>query len=173
MRTCPACGEDTKAGTVEPCTECGFSPVVGTPVEEEPTFETAPASFETGGTTEPVPQTEAPQSAPKKKTRRWTVLFWVLFAIGFGVADFGSLFDDPTGPSEEEVEAALSDWASDHGGTLTIDCPSDVEDTPVGGTFECTASNSRGQTAIVSLTNNENDFSWNGLPMKQLIRRDR
>ncbi len=173
MRTCPACGEDTKAGSVEPCTECGFSPVEVEPLEAQPTFETAPATFETGTTSEtsePVPET-VPQSAPKK--RRWTVLFWVLAAIGFGAADFGGLFDDPTGPSAEEVETALADWAAGRGGTLTIDCPDDVEDAAVGATFECTASNSRGQSAIVTVRNNENDFRWNGLPMMQLIRRDR
>ncbi len=36
MRTCPACGEDTKAETTEPCTECGFSPVAP---EDDPSWD--------------------------------------------------------------------------------------------------------------------------------------
>ncbi len=79
MRTCPACGEDTKAETTEPCTECGFSPVspddgpawedsawAAAPEAPAPKTSVEPAAeptFSTEPTAEPSPAPE-PQPTP-------------------------------------------------------------------------------------------------------------
>ena len=200
MRTCPACGEDTEAGSAEACTECGFSPADPEVFETEPDpryepvgFEPEPepeATFEVGSTeappapptepsqiepapAEPAPSEPAP-TAPKRSLRRRSA-FWIAIAAVIFLADFTGafgIFDDPTGPTPEEVEGALVHYASEQGGTVTVDCPEDTEDTEVGDSFDCVATNARGQTRTVTVTNNEDDFSWNGKPLIQLIRRD-
>ena len=71
MRTCPACGEDTKAETTEPCTECGFSPVAP---EDDPSWDEGVwaeeaeaqehATFETSTPEAPPPPSPPPQAPP-------------------------------------------------------------------------------------------------------------
>ena len=68
MRTCPACGKDTKAETTAPCTECGFSPV---PPETASSWErtawaetSAPPEVTTGAPPPPAPAPAEPQPEP-------------------------------------------------------------------------------------------------------------
>jgi Domain of unknown function (DUF4333) len=120
VRTCPACGEDTKAETTEPCTECGFSPV-GTedeaPWEESvwaeeaapeapeppPQVTTAPAPSDAepqASTTAPAPA-EAPgygfpdepePPAPARSRPRVAPIWIVLILVGIAWQAF-NLFD--------------------------------------------------------------------------------
>jgi ribosomal protein L37E len=69
MRTCPACGKDTKAETTAPCTECGFSPV---PPETASSWErtawaetSAPPEVTTGAPPQPAPAEPQPEPAPE------------------------------------------------------------------------------------------------------------
>lgn len=184
MRTCPACGEDTEASSVEPCTECGFSPVDPAQFETEPDprfetvgFEEADATFEVGSAeAPPAPAEPAPEQEPssEKKKRPWASLaIWLTVALAAFAAERAGLFGEATGPAPEEVENALVAYAAARGGTVTVDCPSDTEDTEIGGSFDCVATNPRGQTRAVTVTNNETDFEWDGTPLVELIRRDR
>ena len=172
MRTCPACGEDTKAGYSEACTKCGFSAMGEQPAEESPAPE--PEAEVTVGD-QPPPPTGAPQEAPdeapaeppaEKKKRspvRW-VIWLVVIAGFFGLNQFG-VFDEPTGPTADEVEEAIEARAP---AGVTVECPDDAEDTPVDGTFTCVATGANGRTAEILVTNHEDNYEWNTGPLTTL-----
>ena len=172
MRTCPACGEDTKSSYAEPCTECGFSPFGEQPDESAPAAEPLTAA-EPVPTADPAPTTEVPFPPPepapaeqkKRSPARWLV--WLVVIVGFFGAERLGLFDAPTGPKADEVEQAIADSAP-AGLEITVDCPDDAEDTPVDGTFSCTATDSRGRTIEIVVTNHEDTFEWQSGPLGTL-----
>ena len=51
---------------------------------------------------------------------------------------------------------------------MTVDCPDDAEDTPVDGTFTCTATGRNGRTAEIVVTNHEDTFEWETGPLSTL-----
>jgi len=173
MRTCPACGEDTKSSYAEPCTECGFSPFGEQPAEPAPVAEPAPTAEAPSAPAEPAPTADVPSPPPeqapaeqKKRSRaRWLV--WLVVIVGLFGAERLGLFDPPTGPKADEVEQAIADSAP-AGLELTVDCPDDAEDTPVDGTFTCTASDARGRTIEIVVTNHEDTFEWQSGPLGTL-----
>jgi hypothetical protein len=151
MRTCPACGEDTKAGYAEPCTECGFSPSGGQPAEPEGTIGDQP------------PAAETKRRRPALRGLVWVALIGA--AIG---ADRLGVFDQPTGPDPQQVEQAIADDARQYGAKVTVSCPDDADQTAVEETFKCTATNAAGETVTIKVTNHEDSFEWVSGPLSTL-----
>jgi hypothetical protein len=140
VRTCPACGDETEAGYAEPCTECGFSPD-----GEQP-----------------------PEAATKRKRPAVRGLVWLaLIAAAIGAERLG-VFDGSTGPDPGQVEQAIADDARQYHAEVTVDCPDDADETEVGESFECTAANAAGDTATVTVINNEDSFEWQSGPLSTL-----
>jgi hypothetical protein len=189
MRTCPACGEDTEASYAEPCTECGVSatgepatapepepepqvePATEPEVEPAPEFEQpapAPPSPESAIATGPEPPPEPPAEAPAEKKRspaRW--FLWLgIVAAGVGIYLSGA-FETPTGPDADQVEESIAGSAP-RGVEITVDCPDDSDETPVGGTFTCTATGPNGRTVEIVVTNHEETFEWDTGPLNTL-----
>ena len=197
MRTCPACGKDTDAETTEPCTECGFSPVapdegdvwdesvwaetqapdvepevtVGGPAPEPP----APAQA-------PAPQAPAPAPPPQPTKRKSGVgaIWIVLIVIGLAWQGFnlfngcGNILDGAPGPTAEETESALvSDAALQGLVGAEVECPDSAEDTEVGDSFDCTITTKDGNSATVSVTNHEEEFTWSRQPFVELLREEK
>jgi hypothetical protein len=163
MRTCPACGEDTKAGYSEACTKCGFS-AIG---EEQPDVEVTPVGEEPPPESEPQPaQTEKKKGNPVARGVIWVVVIAAFFAI-----DRLGIFDGATGPTATEVEQAIADSAQQFGVKVTVDCPDDAEDTEVDATFTCTATNRRGTSVEVLVTNHEDNYEWDTGPLSTLAGR--
>lgn len=198
MRTCPACGEDTKAETTEPCTECGFSPVSpedGASWEQSSWAETPETTVpETTEEPQPIvvgPTADAPTRAqdyglpeptpppqPTAKKPRVGAVWVILILIGFAGQAFnlfdgcGEIFDEATGPTAEETEAALVSDATMLGlDGATARCPDSAEDTEVGGRFDCTITTASGSSASVTVTNHEEDFEWSRQPLFGLLRQ--
>ena len=160
MRTCPACGEDTDAGYAEACTECGFSAVGEQPAP-------APDAPDTAADPEP-PDPPPPEAEPKRKRTVARGLIWLVVLAGFfGVERLG-IFDQPPGPPADEVEAAIADSARQFGVTVTVQCPDDAEDTEAEATFVCTATDRRGRSVEIVVTNHEDTFEWQTGPLSTL-----
>jgi hypothetical protein len=168
MRTCPACGEDTKAGYAEACTKCGFSAigeqspdVQVTPVGEVP----APEAPEAGSQPQPA------EAQKNKGNPVGRIVVWVVvIAAFFGVERLG-IFGDAPGPTASEVEEAITESALQFGVKVTVDCPDDAEDTEVDATFTCTATNRRGTSVDVLVTNHEDNYEWETGPLSTLAGR--
>jgi hypothetical protein len=154
VRTCPACGEDTKAGYAERCTECGFSP------DDE--------NEELARTPDRKPQITIAEPVKKKKRPALRAVVW-LVVLGAAVgADRLGVFDQPTGPDPGQVEEAIADDARQYGVSVTVDCPDDAEDTEAEGTFKCTATSGSGETVTIKVTNHEDTFEWQSGPLSTL-----
>ena len=185
VRTCPACGKDTRAETTEPCTRCGFSPA----------GESGSVSAETVGTLErggvsgdyelPAPSEPAPSGSPSptpSPTRRsgigpgaiWIVI--ILIGIASQAADgfegCADAFEQKPGPTAQEAEDALLADAQEIGlSGVTVDCPDSAEDTEAGASFECTVTDpGTGATVPIEVTNREDSFEWSRRPFAELLR---
>lgn len=189
MRTCPACGKDTDAGAVEPCTECGFSPIDPQTYGEQPSTPTEPdeATFEVGEdsepgrwgrgeapdeppvATEPAPQ-EGPGEPEQQQPRRIGGIVWLIVAAVAIIVNATGIFDREPGPQQSEVEAAIAVDARELGFEAKVRCESGAEDTEVGGTFDCVATAPSGRRATVTVTNNEDSYEWNTAPLVRLAR---
>jgi hypothetical protein len=164
MRTCPACGADTKAGYSEACTKCGFS-AVG---EQPPEVEVAPVGEAPPPEAEPQPA-EAEQKKKGNPVARGVI--WVIVIAAFFGIDRLGIFDEATGPTAAEVEEAITDSARQFGVQVTVDCPDNAEDTEVDATFTCTATNRRGTSVDVLVTNHEDNYEWDTGPLSTLAGR--
>ena len=132
MRTCPACGEDTKAETTEPCTECGSSPFAadeGSSWDESAWADTPEAEPEAlVGSTAPVPaeaQPEyglpdqpAPAPAPAQKKARVGAVWILLILAGLAWQGFnlfsgcGDIFDSATAGSRNSATVTVTNRTS-------------------------------------------------------------
>jgi hypothetical protein len=186
VRTCPACGEDTKAGYSEACTRCGFSP--GGPVEAPETFSVGevatsdPSTFErpggveappqptdSGGEQLPQPSPTEPQPQPHKRRRPGVGLMIWLVIIGASViANTTGIFDEPTGPDPAEVEGALVLAGIERGLSITAECPADTDEAEIGAGFECVVTTASGRSGTVRVTNHEESYEYNVADLEAL-----
>ena len=165
----------------EACTKCGFSPGAVEDVDAQvggDSFDTpppeaaetgfgpppeAPAPTDTPAGDKPplVNLPDQPQEEPKKKQSGVGRGIGIAVAIAAVIA-FRAIGneDEATGPTPDEVEAAMVSKASEQGVTLTADCPDGTEDTAVGDTFECTVTLDDGRTATATVRNREDSYSW-------------
>ncbi len=180
MRSCPACGEDTKAGYAEACSKCGFSPAG--PQQPEESFQVG----EVGtvgeveippwrGETSPSPEEKAPAPEEASKRKRGGpgigTLIWLLIIGGSLVVDGLGVFDEVSGPDPAEVEAQLVLAGSELGATLTADCPEDADQTEVGGSFRCVLTTETGEIASIAVLNNENSYEYARREVVALVNR--
>lgn len=172
VRTCPACGEDTKAGYAEACTKCGFSPSGEQTAEPE----AGAPELTIGEQAEPPPpegppsgEPPPPESAPKKKHPGARTLIW-LVVIGAAIgADRLGVFDQATGPDADQVEEAIADDAqTNHGVQVSVDCPDDADQTAVDESFFCTVTGPKGETLRLRVINHEDSFEWQSGPLGTL-----
>lgn len=181
MRTCPACGEDTKAGYSEACTNCGFSP--GDPSQTAGSFGVGDSPFDTStfdapapaeappapepaetapdpAETSPAPVPEPSREPQRKRRPGIGVIIWVAIIAGSFLSQGLGLFEEPTGPNPVDVEGALILEATERGISITASCPADAAETEVGGRFECTVATRSGRTATVEVINREDSYEY-------------
>lgn len=144
MHTCPACGEDTDAGLTERCSHCGFAPGEAQ-VEAEP----------------------KKKGPAVRSVVRWAVILGV---VGIAIATTG---DGDPGPDASEVEDALVSDASSLGLALTVECPDDTNEAPVGSRFTCVAESASGAVRDVVVVNEEDEFRWSRKPFFELQKVER
>jgi hypothetical protein len=193
VRTCPACGEDTKAGYAEACSECGFSPAGEDPAEpDQAVAEITVGELPPSGAAEPVPTAgepppsageppppdtppipaegqpppDVPASGRKRPARR--LLVWLVVIGGLFAADALGVFDQPPGPDVDRVEQAIADDARQYGVVVTVDCPDDADQTEVDASFKCTATSASGETVTIRVINHEDSFEWQSGPLSTL-----
>jgi hypothetical protein len=174
VRTCPACGEDTRAGYSEACTNCGFSPTDPAEIGSFEVGETtipapgAPAETPTGSPSEPAP---APTPTTKRKRRPGIgVIVWLAIIGGSLVMQGLGLLDEPTGPPPGDVEGALVLEGATRGLSISASCPADAAETEVGARFECTVTTRSGRTAVIEVTSREDGFEYDPGDLEALIR---
>lgn len=181
-RTCPACGSETDAGAVQPCTECGFSPIDeppqlgGAEVASEPVSDWDESSFGVGTNgDEGSPVVTEPRVSPRqheaaeRRARLPAVIVLALVMVGGAGALWGTgLIDTPPGPNPDDVEGQIALDAAAFGVKATIECPDSASETEVGETFECVATTNGGRSVTIRVINNEDTYEWNPQPLTRL-----